>query len=115
MFLLDKVPQVTRECLDAELERSLRKLYEQTKRQEASNSVKEKYFLFSWARQTPVNSEIESKKEFNNPEMLQKVIDKLDIDEIGTNFDKRVLDPHGIAVDAGDFYDGISKKQLELL
>lgn len=41
-----------------------------------------------------MNSHIQTRKEFRNPSMLEKLIEHCDIQEFGTNFGPDVFDPH---------------------
>lgn len=44
---------------------------------------------------TPWNEKLVStEKEYNNPLILEKIIDYYDIDEIGSNYPKSIYDPH---------------------
>ncbi|KAH3765568.1 HCNGP-like protein [Pelomyxa schiedti] len=50
-------------------------------------------------------------KHFNNPTILDKLIEYHEIDQIGTNYPKEVFDPHRF--EEADHYDAISSKQAE--
>ncbi|DAZ94795.1 TPA: hypothetical protein N0F65_002408 [Lagenidium giganteum] len=52
---------------------------------------------------------LQTKKEFANPSILDKVVDYYEIEEAGTNFDKDVFDP--AALPAHEYVDVLSQEQ----
>jgi hypothetical protein len=46
---------------------------------------------------------------FKNPDILEKLILFVEIDEIGSNYPKELFDPHGF--DSSDYYDQIAREQ----
>jgi len=57
---------------------------------------------------------LRSKKEFDNPYILEKVVEYFGIEEMQSNFDKDVFDPYGY--DIADYYDNLTlalKKEQE--
>ena len=56
---------------------------------------------------------MEHEKDYNNPLILEKIIDFYSIDEIGSNYPKHLYNPHD--KQAGDFFEELQKRQIELL
>lgn len=56
-----------------------------------------------------LNLVIKRRRDFKNPSMYEKLIEKFDVDEIGSNFNRTVFDPHGFTKDC--FYDFIGMFQ----
>ncbi|XP_025017214.1 SAP30-binding protein isoform X3 [Tetranychus urticae] len=54
---------------------------------------------------------IESRKDFRNPSIYEKLIVFCDIDELGTNYPKDIYDPHCWGPEA--YYDELARKQKE--
>lgn len=48
---------------------------------------------------------IKKRRDFENPSMYEQLIEKFHVDELGSNFNPRVFDPHGFSEDC--FYDSI--------
>ncbi len=44
-------------------------------------------------------------KAFRNPSIVSKLIEFLEVDEIGSNFEMQVFDPHGFA--ESDYFESI--------
>jgi len=63
-------------------------------------------------RTTKINKNIRESQKISNPAYLRKTVDFFKIDEIGTNMDKKQFDPHSVALDKDDYYEGIVQKQL---
>eukprot|EP00743_Colponemidia_sp_Colp-15_P011007 GILK01012215.1.p1 GENE.GILK01012215.1~~GILK01012215.1.p1 ORF type:complete len:217 (-),score=26.00 GILK01012215.1:149-799(-) len=89
----DLPPSPRGEC-DPELERKIRQ-----------------FFLLKERGRT-VAGELRASKAFSNPDILQKIVSFYDIDEIGSNYPPDIFDPHTVATDPSEFYDGIAERQL---
>ena len=80
---------------------------------ESGESVQE-YNLTTSLVMTPWNQRlIENEREYNNPLIVEKMIDFFDLDEIGSNYPKNVYNPHKL--EAGDYFEELAKRQTELL
>lgn len=51
------------------------------------------------------NHELRKSKGYRNPSFMERVIEYMEIDEIGSYFDKSIFDPHGYHPE--DFYDAL--------
>jgi hypothetical protein len=61
---------------------------------------------------TPWNMRlINEEKDYNNPLILEKIIDFYDIDEIGSNYPKEMYNPHEKHPE--DFFEEVAKRQAE--
>eukprot|EP01126_Amoeba_proteus_P055267 TRINITY_DN6849_c1_g1_i1.p1 TRINITY_DN6849_c1_g1~~TRINITY_DN6849_c1_g1_i1.p1 ORF type:complete len:105 (-),score=24.70 TRINITY_DN6849_c1_g1_i1:85-399(-) len=60
-----------------------------------------------------VNRELHKKKEFKNPDILETLINKHRLLEIGSNYPHSIFDPFMWTEDA--FYDKISTKQIKMV
>ncbi|CAL4115285.1 unnamed protein product, partial [Meganyctiphanes norvegica] len=56
---------------------------------------------------------IQSKKEFRNPSIYEKLIDLLDLDEMGSNYPLDRFDPHMWVSSKDHYYDEIARVQKE--
>ncbi len=56
-----------------------------------------------------VNVQLRSSKQFNNPDILEKLISFWGLDEIGSNYPPALFDPHGY--DDADFHTAIAERQ----
>jgi len=56
---------------------------------------------------------IQSKKEFRNPSIYEKLIDLLDLDEMGSNYPLDRFDPHMWIGSKDSYYDEIARVQKE--
>ncbi|VDM96494.1 unnamed protein product [Thelazia callipaeda] len=65
------------------------------------------------AQGADLNALIQKRRDFRNPSMYEKLIEKFEVDELGSNFAPSVFDPHGFAKDC--FYDQISILQKEIM
>uniref|UniRef100_A0A0N5ASS3 SAP30-binding protein n=1 Tax=Syphacia muris TaxID=451379 RepID=A0A0N5ASS3_9BILA len=60
-----------------------------------------------------LNLMIKKRRDFKNPSMYEQLIEKFHVDELGSNFNPRVFDPHEFSDDC--FYDNIGTMQKELM
>ncbi|PIK62387.1 putative SAP30-binding protein isoform X1 [Apostichopus japonicus] len=58
-----------------------------------------------------MNASIQSRKDFRNPSIYEKLISYLGIDELGTNYPKDVFNPHGW--DESSYYESLARAQKE--
>ncbi|VDM21360.1 unnamed protein product [Wuchereria bancrofti] len=70
-------------------------------------------FFEKKARGADLNALIQKRRDFKNPSMYEKLIEKFEVDELGSNFAPSVFDPHGFTKDC--FYDQISVLQKEAM
>ncbi|VDM37810.1 unnamed protein product [Toxocara canis] len=54
-----------------------------------------------------LNSSIQTRRDFKNPSIYERLIETFEVDELGSNFNPSVFDPHGFTEDC--FYDVICK------
>ncbi|VDN59930.1 unnamed protein product [Dracunculus medinensis] len=80
-----------------------------------SKEIEEKFknYFARKANGFDLNLAIKRRRDFKNPSMYEKLIEKFDVDELGSNFDKTVFDPHGFTKDC--FYDRIAVVQKEMM
>lgn len=64
-------------------------------------------FFEKKAQGADLNALIQKRRDFKNPSMYEKLIEKFEVDELGSNFAPSVFDPHGFTKDC--FYDQICK------
>ncbi|KHN82329.1 SAP30-binding protein [Toxocara canis] len=60
-----------------------------------------------------LNSSIQTRRDFKNPSIYERLIETFEVDELGSNFNPSVFDPHGFTEDC--FYDVISVMQKEVM
>eukprot|EP01105_Mastigella_eilhardi_P021102 TRINITY_DN507_c0_g1_i5.p1 TRINITY_DN507_c0_g1~~TRINITY_DN507_c0_g1_i5.p1 ORF type:complete len:320 (+),score=109.17 TRINITY_DN507_c0_g1_i5:31-960(+) len=60
---------------------------------------------------TSINASLRQSQAFNNPDILEKLIDFVGIDEIGSNYPTDIFNPHGF--EECDFYDGLVRRHAE--
>ncbi|EFO20506.2 transcriptional regulator HCNGP [Loa loa] len=70
-------------------------------------------FFEKKAQGADLNALIQKRRDFKNPSMYEKLIEKFEVDELGSNFAPSVFDPHGFTKDC--FYDQISVLQKEAM
>ncbi|CAG9533633.1 unnamed protein product [Cercopithifilaria johnstoni] len=70
-------------------------------------------FFEKKAQGADLNALIQKRRDFKNPSMYEKLIEKFEVDELGSNFAPLVFDPHGFTKDC--FYDQISVLQKEAM
>ncbi|VDM93153.1 unnamed protein product [Onchocerca ochengi] len=70
-------------------------------------------FFEKKAQGADLNALIQKRRDFKNPSMYEKLIEKFEVDELGSNFAPSVFDPHGFTKDC--FYDQISALQKEAM
>ncbi|VDK86893.1 unnamed protein product [Litomosoides sigmodontis] len=70
-------------------------------------------FFEKKAQGADLNALIQKRRDFKNPSMYEKLIEKFEVDELGSNFAPSVFDPHGFTKDC--FYDQISILQKEAM
>ncbi|XP_046456925.1 SAP30-binding protein-like [Daphnia pulex] len=58
-----------------------------------------------------LNFQIQQRKQFRNPSIYEKLIDHLDIEEIGTNYPPSIYDPYQWGEES--YYENLSKVQRE--
>ncbi|KAJ8660553.1 hypothetical protein O0I10_003599 [Lichtheimia ornata] len=58
-----------------------------------------------------LNEHLQSNKAFRNPRIYAKLVEFIDLDEIGSNFDKETFDPHGFPNEA--YIDGLLEAQRQ--
>ncbi|KAI7879906.1 HCNGP-domain-containing protein [Lichtheimia hyalospora FSU 10163] len=58
-----------------------------------------------------LNEHLQSNKAFRNPRIYAKLVEFIDLDEIGSNFDKETFDPHGFPKEA--YIDGLLEAQRQ--
>lgn len=54
-----------------------------------------------------LNEDLKRQKQFGNPEILDKIVQHFEIDELGSNYPKDIWDPHGLPKE--DYYDKLGK------
>lgn len=54
-----------------------------------------------------VNQNLKRSKAFKNPDILEKLVQFVEVNEIGSNYPKHLFDPMGF--DPSDFYDELGK------
>lgn len=54
-----------------------------------------------------------SSKRYRNPEFLYNWVDEMSVDEIASNMAKENYDPHRVAHNKNEYYEGIIKRQSE--
>ncbi|VDN30223.1 unnamed protein product [Gongylonema pulchrum] len=64
-------------------------------------------FFEKKAQGADLNAMIQKRRDFKNPSMYAKLIEKFEVDELGSNFDPAVFNPHGFTKDC--YYDEIGK------
>uniref|UniRef100_A0A0R3S3Y3 SAP30-binding protein n=1 Tax=Elaeophora elaphi TaxID=1147741 RepID=A0A0R3S3Y3_9BILA len=69
-------------------------------------------FFEKKAQGADLNALIQKRRDFKNPSMYEKLIEKFEVDELGSNFAQSVFDPHGFTKDC--FYDQICKSFIFL-
>lgn len=69
-------------------------------------------FFEKKAQGADLNALIQKRRDFKNPSMYEKLIEKFEVDELGSNFAPSVFDPHGFTKDC--FYDQICKSYTYL-
>ena len=52
-------------------------------------------------------------RKYKNPEFLYNWVDELSVDEIASNMGKENFNPHRVAQDSSEYYEGIIKRQSE--
>ncbi|VDK18117.1 unnamed protein product, partial [Anisakis simplex] len=72
----------------------------------------EKYFARK-ANGMDLNLSIQLRQDFKNPSIYERLIEAFEVDELGSNFDPSVFNPHGFTEDC--FYDNISVMQKEVM
>ncbi|CDW89371.1 sap30-binding protein [Stylonychia lemnae] len=117
MKLLEKIPQQTSECLDAELERNLKRLIKEAEdfeQDQLHQGISQDYLISPSFVLTPFTQRlINETREYANPLILEKVVSYYDLDEIGSNYSKDVYNPHNKEPD--DFYEEIARRQNEMM
>lgn len=58
-----------------------------------------------------MNEHLQSNKAFRNPRIYAKLVEFIDLDEIGSNFDKETFDPHGFPKES--YIDGLLEAQRQ--
>lgn len=49
-------------------------------------------------------------KKYRNPEFVYNWVDEMSVDEIASNISKENFNPHRVAIDKDEFYEGIIKR-----
>ncbi|KAL0076755.1 HCNGP-like protein-domain-containing protein [Phycomyces blakesleeanus] len=70
------------------------------------------HFLELRASGHKLNDHLQRNKSFRNPRIYAKLVEFVELDEIGSNFPKEYFDPHGFPKDA--YIDGILETQRRL-
>jgi hypothetical protein len=84
---------------------------------EAVERCPEKTAFCIWPEYQPtkINEIIASNPEVTNPAYTRKQVDFFKIDEVGSNMDKNKYNPHSVAQDKDDYFEGIVKRQLDFM
>lgn len=78
-----------------------------------NHKYKSNYAIWPELVPNKINRKVENSWELSNPAYMKKTIEFFKVDEIGSNYPKEIFDPHNVALDKDDYFDGIVKKQIE--
>ncbi len=57
--------------------------------------------------------ELMESKKYKNPDYIYQWVDEMSVDEIGSTLDKKDYDPHRVALNKTEYYEGIIQRQSE--
>ncbi|CAI2373409.1 unnamed protein product [Moneuplotes crassus] len=104
-----KISKATRKCIDKNLESKFKDLVNEI----SAIEYKSKYSIWPELEQCQVNRHIQNEPEVSNPGFIKKTIDFYKIDEIGSNFDKKIFDPHSVAQSEEDYFENLNKLEKQ--
>lgn len=55
-----------------------------------------------------ISEHLRTQRGYKNPDFLQKMVEYLGVDEVGSNYPQQVFDPHALPPD--DFYDKLAEQ-----